>query len=350
MEQEPLGDTPSKNSNPSKSFSPWLLASWKKQSRKKQPHSPGVSHQLPFQPRASSIKHGKGTPHIPSDAVTSTDPYSTLGKGKHKLPITSNRTQTPMPPHSEASLSTKLNHLASQRKNQPTLSKSEATKGTTSYKPSSNGAEPLKPSQPSAPFCFSAGSPFLNTPKLTTPPHLSTLSHLAMGNMDQQQGNGAERHNDQQYHMGFVDDLQVEKKALMNSWSFIFPLTEVSKRDGCLPLTHPAWHNTPNLWWRFMPDRPPLLPPPEQRTSRTSRSRLQSILSKTLLDLIEKELTPVEIIQRKFLIWETTGVLIQGILPQLKLIQTLMETEIFTLETVTYQTQMNLLGHAIVLA
>ena len=171
-----------------------------------------------------------------------------------------------------------------------------------------------------------------------------------MGNMDQQQGNGAERHNDQQYHMGSVDDLQVEKKALMNSWSFIFPLTEVSKRDGCLPLTHPAWHNTPNLWWRFMPDRPPLLPPPEQRTSRTSRSRLQSILSKTLLDLIEKELTPVEIIQRKFLIWETTGVLIQGILPQLKLIQTLMETEIFTLETVTYQTQMNLLGHAIVLA
>ena len=178
-----------------------------------------------------------------------------------------------MPPHSEASLSTKLNHLASQRKNQPTLSKSEATKGTTSYKPSSNGAEPLKPPQPSAPFCFSAGSPFLNTPKLTTPPHLSTLSHLAMGNMDQQEGNGAERHNDQQYHMGSVDDLQVEKKALMNSWSFIFPLTEVSKRDDCLPLTHPAWHNTPNLWWRFMPNRPPLLPPPEQRTSRTSRSR-----------------------------------------------------------------------------
>ena len=77
-----------------------------------------------------------GTPHIPSDAVTSTDPYSTLGKGKRKLPITFNRTQTPTPPHSKASHPTQPNHLASKRKNRPTLSKSVATKGTTSYRPS----------------------------------------------------------------------------------------------------------------------------------------------------------------------------------------------------------------------
>ena len=47
-EQEPLDDTPSKNSNPSESFGPQLLVSWKKQNGKKQPHSPGVSHQPAF--------------------------------------------------------------------------------------------------------------------------------------------------------------------------------------------------------------------------------------------------------------------------------------------------------------
>jgi len=168
-----------------------------------------VSHQLPFQPWASSVKHDKGTPHVPSDVVTSTDPNSTLGKGKHKLLIPSNSTQTPMPPHSKASYPTKPNHLASQRKNQPTLLKSVATKGTTSYEPSSKPknshaskldiSKPLKPPQSSAPFCFSAGLPFLNTSKVTTPPHLSTLSHHVVGNMDRQQGSGAKRHCNQQY-------------------------------------------------------------------------------------------------------------------------------------------------------
>ena len=168
-----------------------------------------MSHQLPFQLGASSVKHCKGTPHVPSDAVTSTDPNSTLGKVKRKLLITSNSTQTLMPPHSEASYPTKPNHLASQRKNQPTLLKSVATKGTTSYEPSSKPknshsgnlhiSKPLKPPQPSTSFCFLAGSPFLNTPELTTPPRLSTLSYHVVGNMDQQQGSGAKRHYDQQY-------------------------------------------------------------------------------------------------------------------------------------------------------
>lgn len=108
-------------------------------------------------------------------------------------------------------------------------------------------------------------------------------------------------------------------KDLLNSWSFIFPLTEQSKRDRCLPLTHSAWHNTPNPWWRFTLDRPPLLPL-GQRTSTTSGDCLQSYLSEILLDFLERELALMEICQRKFLTDETTGVLIQGILPQLKLI------------------------------
>ena len=138
-------------------------------------------------------------------------------------------------------------------------------------------------------------------------------------------------------------------KDLLNSWSFIFPLTEQSKRDGCLPLTHPAWHNTPNPWWRFSLDQPPLLPL-GQRTSNTSGDRLQSDLSEISLDLLERELGPVEICLRKFLMGETTRVLIQGTLPQLKLIQTLSFTESFTLGTVTRQMQLQLLEHAITLA
>ena len=136
-------------------------------------------------------------------------------------------------------------------------------------------------------------------------------------------------------------------KDLLNSWSFIFLLTKQSRRDGCLPFTHPAWHNTPNPWGRFTLDRPPLLPL-SQRTSSTSGDCLQSELSEILLDLLERELAPVKICQR--LMDETMEVLIQGILPQLKLIQTLSFTKSFTLGIVTRQTQLQLLEHATTLA
>nr|POE57882.1 hypothetical protein CFP56_69952 [Quercus suber] len=119
-------------------------------------------------------------------------------------------------------------------------------------------------------------------------------------------------------------------KDLLNSWSFIFPLTEQSKRGGCLPLTHLAWHNTLNPWWRFSLDQPPLLPL-GQRTSSTSWDRFQSNLLEILLYLLE-------IFLRMFLTSETIGVLIQWTLPQLKLIQTLSFMESFTLGTVMRQT------------
>lgn len=76
-----------------------------------------MPHQPPFQPGASLAQHGKGTPHVPSDAVIGIDPYSTLGKGKCKLPTTFKSTQAPRPPHSEASYPTKPNISTSQRKN-----------------------------------------------------------------------------------------------------------------------------------------------------------------------------------------------------------------------------------------
>ena len=64
---------------------------------------------------------------------------------------------------------------------------------------------------------------------------------------------------------------------------------------------------------------------------------------------MERELVPLEICQRKFLTGESTGILIQGIQPQLKLIQTITATASFTLGTLTKQTQLNLLEHAITL-
>ena len=64
---------------------------------------------------------------------------------------------------------------------------------------------------------------------------------------------------------------------------------------------------------------------------------------------MEREIVPPEICQRKFLTRESTGILIQGILPQLKLIQTLVATTSFTIGTLTKQTQLNLLEYAITL-
>ena len=137
-------------------------------------------------------------------------------------------------------------------------------------------------------------------------------------------------------------------KELMEAWSFIFPLTDKSMKDGCLPLTDPAQFYTPNPWWRFTLDKPPLFPP-GQTSSNTSKTLLESDLSEASLDLMERELVPLEICQRKFLTGESTGILIQGIQPQLKLIQTITATASFTLGTLTKQTQLNLLEHAITL-
>ncbi|KAL0015728.1 hypothetical protein SO802_002797 [Lithocarpus litseifolius] len=159
--KEPSDGTPPKNSDHPESFGPWLLVSQKKQSGKKQSQPSDVSHQLASQSGAFSTKHGKGTPHVPSHAVMSTDHYSTV-----------------------------------------------------------------------------AGSPFLNTPEPTTPPHLSTLSHHAVGNMDQQQGNGAERYHDQQYQIISVNDLRVDKQGTNELMELHFP-TNGGKQEGRLPPSNP---------------------------------------------------------------------------------------------------------------
>ena len=76
---------------------------------------------------------------------------------------------------------------------------------------------------------------------------------------------------------------------------------------------------------------------------------LESDLFEASLYLMERELVPLEICQRKYLTREATGVLIQGTLPQLKLIQTIMAKASFTLRSLTKQTQLNLLEHSMTL-
>ncbi|KAL0016457.1 hypothetical protein SO802_003526 [Lithocarpus litseifolius] len=43
---------------------------------------------------------------------------------------------------------------------------------------------------------------------------------------------------------------------LMQAWRNPFPLTELSRKTGFLPITNEAWSSTPNPWWRFLMDRP----------------------------------------------------------------------------------------------
>ena len=41
---------------------------------------------------------------------------------------------------------------------------------------------------------------------------------------------------------------------LKKAWKWIFPLTEVSAREGDLPLSDPAWVMAKNPWWQFLVD------------------------------------------------------------------------------------------------
>nr|POE88491.1 hypothetical protein CFP56_53777 [Quercus suber] len=47
----------------------------------------------------------------------------------------------------------------------------------------------------------------------------------------------------------FEEDLEI-------AWKHIFSVTQNSINTGKLPLDHPAWGTTPNLWWSFLTDAP----------------------------------------------------------------------------------------------
>ena len=109
----------------------------------------------------------------------------------------------------------------------------------------------------------------------------------------------------------------------------------------------------PNL---LLHSKPVVVVHPGQATTSAFRTNQLQHLKDSLgvrplrsIDSMERELIPLEICQRKFLTREPTGVLIQGIHPQLKLIQTITVTTSFMLGTLTKQIQLNLLEHAITL-
>ena len=58
---------------------------------------------------------------------------------------------------------------------------------------------------------------------------------------------------------------------IKKAWKSIFLLTEVSVREGWLPLSDLAWREAKNPWWMFMTDTPS----PEERT--LVRERLPQI-------------------------------------------------------------------------
>ena len=59
---------------------------------------------------------------------------------------------------------------------------------------------------------------------------------------------------------------------LMQAWRNLFPLTDLSRRTGFLPITDKAWSLTPNSWWRFLMDRP--VPPTNTSTQSGQTSSL----------------------------------------------------------------------------
>lgn len=77
---------------------------------------------------------------------------------------------------------------------------------------------------------------------------------------------------------------------LMRAWQNLFLLTELSSRSGFLPLSDEAWISTPNLWWRFLMERP-VVP---MNTSTQSGLTLNLYLSEELLTkLKEQDVEPV---------------------------------------------------------
>nr|POE98570.1 hypothetical protein CFP56_59494 [Quercus suber] len=46
------------------------------------------------------------------------------------------------------------------------------------------------------------------------------------------------------------------EEGLNKAWKHLFPITPTNVRTGNLPLDHPAWRVTPNLWWKFLTDLP----------------------------------------------------------------------------------------------
>lgn len=158
-----------------------------------------------------------------------------------------------------------------------------------------------------------------------------------MGNLDEQSCDGAQKLHDQQHSLGSTHDLWVDGQRPDELSELHLP-SDRAKQDGWVPSSH-----TPSMAQHLesMVEIHPRPTTPASTGSKDIKHLRGSLAVRPLknitgrLDLLEKELAPMEICQKKFLTGETTGVLIQRTLPQLKLIQTLSFMESFALGTVT---------------
>jgi len=189
----------------------------------------------------SLLKHGK--PALPISSNVNMDSDMNLpsgsGKEKHKLTLSLICSQRSQPITPWLTNPTKPLKPTSLR---PPKSKSPKTlghKGTSSFGayPTPKGIntlslEPLgTPKLPHTSTSFQFNN---KVPALATSP--SQSSH-ALGNLDQQSHNEL---NDSMINNIRWNPLTIYdwmNKELMNAWSFIFPMTDLSKRDGCLALT-----------------------------------------------------------------------------------------------------------------
>nr|POE84594.1 hypothetical protein CFP56_70683 [Quercus suber] len=80
---------------------------------------------------------------------------------------------------------------------------------------------------------------------------------------------------------------------LMLAWKNMFPLTEISKLVGYLPMEDEAWKLTPNPWWRFLTDRPTVPTPLMNNFGLLAQKSKVQPLEKFLTEAEQEWIQPV---------------------------------------------------------
>ena len=100
----------------------------------------------------------------------------------------------------------------------------------------------------------------------------------------------------------------------------MFPLRVRSRQLGYLPMKDEAWIMTPNPWWQFLTDRPPV-PMSPVISSRSSVTGLDMQNSEKSLSEAEVGLTEPKVIIRKKLLTSPVECSLMGNLHMVKMIQ-----------------------------
>lgn len=116
--------------------------------------------------------------------------------------------------------------------------------------------------------------------------------------------------------------------------------------NSYLPMKNEAWALTPNLWWRFLSDRP-AIQTPLQISLRPLATRLNVHASENLLSEAELEWTQSEITMRKTLQERPMECMMWGNLHQVKLLQFVEPKMKVTILIKVTQERMGIIKHSI---